>query len=168
MTSVNAGYAWRNGFPTRADATAFAEQLQALQQDDNTIDIVDVLEANRPEGAPLHDEIEWDDQEAAQQYRLYYVRQAMGALRVIPVDLVREEPLQPVRAVLPTRISNGDMGTANTYSFVVTMQAQDETEFTARVRQQAIMQVKRMAQRFATMAGCEDIAEQLNSIVEFL
>ena len=51
MTSVNAGYAWRNGFPARADATAFAEQrYRRYSRDDNTIDIVDVLEANRPEG----------------------------------------------------------------------------------------------------------------------
>lgn len=165
---VSAGYVWRNGFPTKADATAFAQQLQTLKLDDGTVDIVDVLEANRPEGAPLHDDIEWDDAAAAQQYRLSYVRQAMGALRVIPVDLVREEPLQPVRAVLPTRVSNGDAGTANTYSFVVTMQGQEEVEFTAKVRQEALTQVKRMAQRFATMPGCEDIAEQLNSIVELL
>lgn len=165
---VNAGYAWRNGFPTKADPTLFAQQLHVLRQDDGTIDIVDVLEASRPEGAPLHADIEWDDLAAAQQYRLSYVRQAMGALRVIPVDLVREEPMQPVRAVLPTRISNGDWGTANTYSFVVTMQAQEEVEFTAKVRHEALTQVKRMAQRFASMPGCEDIAEQLNSIVDLL
>ena len=164
---VNAGYTWRNGFPIRADATAFAKQLQALQQNDGTIDIVDVLEANRLEGAPLHDDIEWDDKEAAQKFRLSVVRDAMGALRVIPVDLVREEPLSPVRAVLPTRITN-DAGTANTYSFVVTMQAQAEVEFSVKVRQEALTQIRRMAQRFAAMPGCEDIAEQLHSIVELL
>lgn len=165
---VNAGYAWRNGFPTKADANQFAEQLRTLQQDGGAIDIDDVLEANRPEGAPLHDEIEWDDVEAARKYRLSYIRDAMGALRVIPVDLVREEPLTPVRAVVPTRRMGGDDGTANVYMFTVTTEKQEEAIFTERVRQEALGQVRRLAQRFATMPGCEDIAEQLNSICELL
>lgn len=165
---INAGYTWRNGFPTKADPNAFALQLHALRAEDGTISIDDVLEANRPEDAPLHDEIEWDDEEAARQYRLGYVRQAMGALRVIPVDLVKEEPMAPMRAVLPTRVSGNINGTANSYMLTVTTEKQEEVIFNERVRHEALQQVKRLAQRLATLPGCEDIAEQLNSISELL
>lgn len=161
---INAGYVWRDGFPIKADAGAFAEQLRTLQSEDGAISVEDVLDANRPAGAPLHDSIIWDDQEAARRFRLDYVRDAMGALRVIPVDIVREEPLAPVRAVLPVHIggdSELDHG-GNVYRFTVaTVGKQDETQFRAQVRQDAIDQIGRLARRLASVPGCEDIAARL-------
>jgi hypothetical protein len=35
----------------------------------------DVVDAARPETSPLHDSFEWDDSEAAEQYRLWQARQ---------------------------------------------------------------------------------------------
>ena len=75
---------------------------------------------------------------------------AMGALRVIPVDIVREEPLSPVRAVLPIRGGDADQDRGGSvYRFTVaTVKAQDETQFHAQVRQDAIDQIGRMAASF--------------------
>lgn len=167
---INAGYVWREGFPVRADANAFAEQLRELQREDGAINVEDVLDANRPAGAPLHDSIIWDDQEAAIRYRLDYVRDAMGALRVIPVDIVREEPLSPVRAVLPIRGGDADQDRGGSvYRFTVaTVKAQDETQFHAQVRQDAIDQIGRMARRLSSVPGCQDIAERLLGILGIL
>ena len=163
---VNAGYVWRDGFPVRAaSAEAFAVQLRGLQVN-GLIAVEDVLEAQRPEGAPLHGEIDWDDQSAAQKFRLGFVRDAMGALRVIPVDVIKEELSAPVRAVLPVRITGPDGNSGNVYAFVVNSDQSGTDELAARVRSEALGQVRRLAQRFVSIPGCEDIAERLLSICD--
>jgi hypothetical protein len=164
---IHTGYTWRAGFPTKADANDFADQLKQLTAPDGTVNVEEVLDAQRVEGAPLHDDIIWDDIVAAHQFRLSYVQDAMGALRVIPVNLIREEPMPPVRAVLPVHKNGGEYA-PGTYRFVVGAIEQNEAELLSVARQEALLQVGKLARRFATIPGCEDIADQLRSIAELL
>jgi hypothetical protein len=166
---VHGGFAWRAGFPTRADANLFAEQLAALRAEDGTVAVDDVLEAQRPEGAPLHDEIEWDDLAAAHKWRLQHVHQALGALRVIPIDVVREEPMPPIRAMVPARTVDRENGAPNSYVFSVTTAAPESVEvISMRARQQSIGDIRKLAQRIVTLPGCQDIAEQLIELCDLL
>ena len=164
---MNAGYEWRKGSPFRANANAFAAQLQTLKGADGAKGLTVVLEASKPEGAPLHDEIEWDDESAAHKHRLDVVRDAMAALRVIPVDIVREELLPPVRAAIPVRMVGGvdaEM-TPNAYRLTVTLTTMQEYEQSARA--EAMGNIRQLANRLRTIPGCADLAEKLMSIVDF-
>jgi hypothetical protein len=162
---INAGYQWRYGSPFKADANAFAAQLDELKAPDGTIELETVLEASRPEAAPLHEEIEWDDSEAAHKYRIGKVREIMGALRVIPIDIVREEPMTPVRAAIPVSMS-GQNGGQNTY--VMTVQQTTADQYNDTVRAQAVSDIKRLANRLRALPGCEDLAEKLIDIAELM
>ena len=162
---INAGYQWRHGSPYKADANAFAAQLEALKNADGTIELETVLEASEPEDAPLHEEIEWDDQAAAHKYRVSIVRDIMGALRVIPIDIVREEPLPPVRAAIPVSFGT-ENGGHNTY--VLTVQQTTKEAYTDTVRTQAISDIKKLASRLRTLPGCEDLADKLSDIAELM
>lgn len=183
---INAGYVWRRGFPTKANPDVFAMQLAALRDSSGNVDVETVLNAQRPADAPLHDDIVWDDAIAAHQYRLGYVQDALAALRVIPVNVRTEEPLPPIRAMVPVgkaqreiigkyaqEVTDDDetaeLPPMRTYSFVVNMiDDHDETGAMQRMRAEAMEQVKRLAQRFATLPGCEDIALKLNGILATL
>lgn len=168
---LNAGYQWRYGSPFKADANAFAEQLRSLADTEGAIDLQSVLDASRPSSAPLHGEIDWDDDSAALKHRLGVVRQAMGALRVIPVDIVREEALPPMRATVPVRMTVGREGgrvdngvESNVYRLTVTQVTMDEYAATARAA--AMGDIVRLANRLRSLPGCADLAEKLSAIAE--
>ena len=167
---LNAGFQWRYGSPFKADANAFAEQLRSLADPSGAIDLRAVLDASRPFSAPLHGEIDWDDDSAALKHRLGVVRQAMGALRGIPVDIVREEALPPMRATGPVRMTVGRAGGAdgsaesNVYRLAVTQVTLDEYAATARAA--AMSDIMRLANRLRTLPGCADLSEKLSAIAE--
>lgn len=49
-------------------------EIRRLENESGMINPVDVVEAAREENSPLHSHFEWDDSEAAQQYRLVQAR----------------------------------------------------------------------------------------------
>lgn len=165
---LNDGYTWRIGSTFRGDANKFAAQLQGLKAPDGTIDVEEVLTAQRPEDAPLHEDIEWDDGIAAHYWRIDKVSGAMGALRVIPVNTKTEEREAPMRALMPSRVIDKENGQPRSYFLTVSSAPDDEVNINERVRQQAISDLRRLAQRIATLPGCQDIAEQLESILSTL
>lgn len=163
---VKDGYTWRTGFPTKADANAFAAQLEELRDEQGIIHVDAVVEASKAKGAPLHGEIDWDDESAARKFRLNLVTDYMGALRVVPVDVVREEPLPPLRALVPARRLS-ENGVTSSYMFTVNVvDAVAEPEIETRMRVQALDNIRALARRLAAMPGCKDLAEQLLSICE--
>jgi len=164
---IHNGFTWRKGFPTKADANAFAAQLDTLKSVDGTVNAEDVLDAQRAESAPLHQDIVWDDLAAAHMYRLGYVADAMGALQVIPVDLVKEEAMAPIRALMPTLRLDRDTGEPRVYQFVVSVGGQPNVA-ELRVREQALGDVRRLAGKLAKLPGCGDIAERLIELANLL
>ena len=75
---------------------------QALEQLDATGSLTAkrVVDAARPEGAPLHPEFEWDDPKAAEAYR---ENQARSLIRAIEVIVEAQGPEQP-REIRPAFI----------------------------------------------------------------
>lgn len=59
-----------------------------------------VVEAARPKRHPLHDLFQWDDTQAARQYREW---QARKIIATVYVDVVRGKAIQPVRAYVSLR-----------------------------------------------------------------
>lgn len=77
----------------KRDHEAIRAELERLKSD-GVIRPVDVVEAARDEESPLHDWFQWDDDEAAHQYRLL---QARNLLRVY-VNVEPSKDSEPVRA----------------------------------------------------------------------
>lgn len=97
-------YQWKSASRVKADPNAAAEQFEQLTQ---TVGLTQqtVLDANRPEDAPLHNEFEWSDAEAAELYRLHQAGHLIRSLVIVPEheepkDGKQAEPVQ-VRAYFP-------------------------------------------------------------------
>ena len=85
---------WTRGIVFKTDpniAKSVMDQLSA----EGRLSPIELVEASRPEDAPLHDEFEWNDTVAAQKWREQTGRVMIASIVVTP-DV--EESSQPVRA----------------------------------------------------------------------
>ena len=78
-----AAYQWKAGSRIRADAQASAEQFEQLASTPQGLTAQTLLDASRPESAPLHDENEWCDEKAANEWRLHQSRHFINSLVLI-------------------------------------------------------------------------------------
>lgn len=85
-------YKWKNFSYIKADAQVAGEMCEKLEADGN-LTAQSLLDANRPADAPLHNEFEWDDGIAAEEYRKSQARHIINCLCVIKeTDGGKKEP----------------------------------------------------------------------------
>ena len=77
---------------SKGDAQFLGEQFESIAERE-PLKPETVVERARPEMAPLHPYFEWDDETAAEQYRLVQARYYLRHIAVI-----REEDGEPIRA----------------------------------------------------------------------
>lgn len=96
-------YRWKTVSGIKADAQQAGEQFEKLEK---TVGLTaqTVLDANREENTPLHDEFEWDDAVAAELHRL---EQARLLIRMICVSPEKQEQNTNVRAFFKVSDANG-------------------------------------------------------------
>lgn len=81
---------WREGYGLfHADAQKVAEEVVAIGDEPTTQEIVDKA---RDEGTELHKCFEWDNDVAAEKYRLYEARQIMHHLVIVEQERPEERP----------------------------------------------------------------------------
>lgn len=68
------------------DAVIQQLDLIAQRDQDNLIQPEAVVEEAASETSPLHPHFEWDDDEAAHEYRLHQARNLIRAVRVVKID----------------------------------------------------------------------------------
>lgn len=93
-------YKWKTEACIKADANLAGAQFEQLEK---TVGLTakNVLNANREAGTPLHDEFEWNDGTAAENYREL---QAAKMIRSICVDVeTANNEVVPVRAFMRTK-----------------------------------------------------------------
>lgn len=86
-------YQWKQASYIKADANVAGKMCEQLER---TVGLTakSLLDANRPENAPLHNEFEWNDSKAAEQYREQQARHIINCLCIVP----ESNDEQPVRA----------------------------------------------------------------------
>lgn len=86
-------YQWKKASHIKTDANIAGQMCEQLEK---TVGLTakNLLDANRPENAPLHGEFEWDDSKAAEQYRESQARHIINCLCIMPEQADQE----PVRA----------------------------------------------------------------------
>lgn len=92
-------YKWKTASYIKANADVAGKMCEDLEK---TVGLTPetLLNANKAEDAPLHNEFEWDDTEAAHKYRLGQARHIIQCLVTVP-EGQREEAI-PVRAFVVT------------------------------------------------------------------
>lgn len=84
-------YKFKSGSYIKADPQIAGAMLERLEAENN-LTAKALVDANRDESAPLHNEFEWDDSIAAEAYRETQARHIINC-----IEIVREEA-EPVRA----------------------------------------------------------------------
>lgn len=95
-------YQWKPGARAAIDAQVAGDELERIRTHNNgRLESLDVVEAARPEEAPLHPAFEWDDAKAAEAFR---VEQAKYIIRHVDVvmDSKAGEPT-PIRAFVSVK-----------------------------------------------------------------
>lgn len=98
-------YQWKSGSCIKANPQAVGEQMEMLAASESGLTAETLLEANKPEDAPLHNDYEWNDTKAAANWRFHQSRHFMNSLVTVHVDeSSTDEQAEPliVRAVFPT------------------------------------------------------------------
>lgn len=82
-------YEWKSE-ELGGDAQAVGKELERIADVSGELEPHAVVDAARSEASPLHDYFEWDDSEAAEQYRQHQARHLIRSIRVVCV--AGEEP----------------------------------------------------------------------------
>ena len=93
-------YEWKTASYIKADANVAGKQCEELER---TVGLTakNLLDANRDENAPLHNEFEWRDDIAAEKYRENQARHIIACL-CVRAETTSGEQSEPVRAFLKT------------------------------------------------------------------
>lgn len=91
-------YRWKNGSRVKASAQAAGEACEALERAGNLTPAA-LVDASRPEDAPLHGCFEWNDAKAAERYR---ESQAAYIIRSVEVEIVGS--CEPTRAFVSVEV----------------------------------------------------------------
>jgi len=111
-------YKWKN-FSYKTSATVAGEVCEEL---DRTVGLTpeNLVEASRPEDAPLHNEFEWDDAVAAEEFRRTQARLMICNLSIV----IDEQKSEPVRAFFS--LQGGFHKNSGTYESTITIMGDDE------------------------------------------
>ena len=145
-------YQWKTAACIKADAQAAGEQFEMLER---TVGLTaeNVLEANRADSTPLHNEFEWQDDIAAEKYRLH---QAGNLIRFICIASETEQQPTPIRAFLKTE-------TAQPYkSLNVIMQSADDY---AAMLNRAKNELRAFADKYSTLSELDAVIDAINSVI---
>jgi hypothetical protein len=131
-----------------------ADRLSQLEQESGNLNPADVVEDARDPASPLHDFFEWDDDVAAQQWRL---SQARLLIRRVKIQVtVRDIPMDVARYV-----RNPDE--PGTYSDIVRVRGDED-----RSRRTVIDEMNRVAKaakRARALAAVLGTVEQVEEII---
>jgi len=132
---------WKDGARMRiAAATAKAELDKIKRAQSGKIHAEDVVRAARPAKSPLHAAFEWDDSEAAEQYRLTQAREVMRSIVVRYVNAPADAP--------PTRLYvNVDRGTADSAYMEIAV-ALGQPEFKDQILERALREAQEYQRRY--------------------
>lgn len=93
-------YEWKTASYIKADANVAGKQCEELEKAGG-LTPKRLLDANRDESAPLHNEFEWRDSIAAEKYRENQARHIIACL-CVRAETTTGEQSEPVRAFLKT------------------------------------------------------------------
>lgn len=88
-------YEWKSARQIKADPNEAAKVMNQLAES-NSLTAENLVEASKPESAPLHNDFEWDDTIAAIKYRNHQARNIINALVIVPDETIQAK--EPIRA----------------------------------------------------------------------
>ena len=143
-------YTFKPGSFIRADAQTAGEMCERLASE-GRLTARDLVEENRPEDAPLHDEFEWDNDAAADRWREHQARHIINCL------VVRKDTSEPVRAFFNIE------RTAPTYTHIETiLRSADDTKI---LLDKAFRELQIFRKKYQTLEELADIFAAIDRVL---
>lgn len=142
-------YSFKSGSHIKADAQAAGEMCEKLAAE-GRLTARDLVEENRPESAPLHNEFEWNNDVAAESWREHQARHIIGCL------VIKAEKKEPVRAFFNIQRSEP------TYSHIESiLQSRDEAESLLRT---ALAELTAFERKYAMLKELTAVFEAIDEV----
>lgn len=105
MTMV---YQWKPGTRWKTNPQIAGQRFADLvEESDGVLTPEMIVEDARPVNSPLHDDFEWDDSAAADEWRQHTARMMIGSVVVVHTPEEKKEPTMPIRAFVNVRQESG-------------------------------------------------------------
>jgi hypothetical protein len=138
------------------------EELERIESRDGEITPRAVVEEARPEGSKLHNVFEWDDEKAAEQYRL---TQASHFIRCIVVKPMPEEKIkEPVRMYINQNPT--DSGQSRSGSYINLRSALENPDSRAVVLANAMHEMKVFRAKYSKLKELSEVFKAMDSVLE--
>ena len=138
------------------------EELERIESRDGEITPRAVVEEARPEGSKLHNVFEWDDEKAAEQYRL---TQASHFIRCIVVRPMPEDKVkEPVRMYINQNPT--DKGQCRSGSFINLKSALENPDSRAVVLSNAMHEMKMFRAKYYKLKELSEVFKAIDSVLE--
>jgi hypothetical protein len=85
-------YQWKSNSRIKVNADVAGQMCEQIEKEKG-LTAQTLLDANRAEGTPLHNEFEWNDSIAAEEYRLQQARHIINCL-CIKTESKKEQPVR--------------------------------------------------------------------------
>jgi hypothetical protein len=143
-----AAYRWKPGSHTKIEAQQAGEELERIRTWHNgRLEPAMVIEASRDPGAPLHPAFEWDNEAAAERYR---IEQAKYLIRSVEVVITPDATRPPVRAFV-------SVSRDKDRSYTSTVHALADPDLRQQVLGQALKELEAWQQRYAELVELSQV-----------
>ena len=148
-------YKWKN-FSYKTSANVAGEVCEEL---DRTVGLTpeNLVEASRPEDAPLHSEFEWDDAVAAEEFRRTQARQMICNLSIV----IDETKAEPVRAYFS--LQSGFRKNTGTYEGTLTIMSDSDKR--QKLLDNAKRELEAFKKKYELLTELSEVFAAIDSIV---
>ena len=84
-------YSWNDDYKLKIDPNIVGGVLEQIEKTQGVVTAAAFLEVSRPTSSPTHDVFEWDNDKAAENWRMHQSRTTINALRVTYTNADGEE-----------------------------------------------------------------------------
>lgn len=149
-------YKWK----TYSYKTSAAVAGSVCEELDRTVGLTpeNLVDASRPEDAPLHNEFEWDDNVAAEAYRKAQARLMISNLSIV----IEEKKQEPVRAYFS--LQRGFRKNSGTYESTITIM--EDSERRALLLEKAKAEMIAFKSKYSMLTELADVFESIDNTVK--
>lgn len=145
-------YEWKKASYIKTDANIAGQMCEALESSVG-LSAQTLLDANRQEDAPLHSEFEWDDEKAAEGYRLSQARHIINCLCIKAEEAPNKEPIRAFFKV--------ERNESNYNNLETILQSEDSY---AALLQAALSELKAFEKKYKQLKELASIFEELEKL----
>ena len=143
-------YKWKTGARLRVSAQTAGEECARLERM-GRLTPPELVDASRPEDAPLHSAFEWNDAIAAERYRETQAGYIIRSIEVVPVGMS-----EPVRAFVSVTAEDAPR-------YIETVKAMAAADTRETVLERARAELRAFERKYA---GFEELAAVMDAIKE--